>query len=60
MRIRYLEMVPIVPRLEVLARLLFMLDGNMAMFNWPTFRIRKVDVVSCHIVKSPRSHSISC
>ena len=42
-------MVPRVPRLEVLARLLFMLEGNMAMFSWPpTYRIRKVDVENCH------------
>ena len=32
-QIKYLEMVPIVPRLKVLARLLFMLEGNMAMFS---------------------------
>ena len=32
-QVKYLEMVPIVPRLEVLARLLFMLEGNMAMFS---------------------------
>ena len=35
-------MVPVVPRLEVLARLLFMLEGNMAEFSWPTLRIKKM------------------